>query len=687
MGSSRTKTKPALSGAEGPATRRGLFQLKSPYQPAGDQPTAIRELMAGLARDDRGQVLLGITGSGKTYTMANVIAQSDRPTLIMVHNKILAAQLYGELKELFPDNAVHYFVSYYDYYQPEAYVPSSDTFIEKDSIVNEEIDRMRHAATFALLSRKDVIIVASVSCIYGIGSRDTYAEMTQKLAVGAEVPRDDILRRLVELQYERNDLDFHRGTFRVKGDVLEIFPAYEADTAIRVEFFGDQIESLSEMDPLRGKVKRKLEEATIFPASHYATPADTMKRAIEGIRVELRQRLEQLGTEGKLLERQRLEQRTMYDLEAMEQMGFCNGIENYSRHLSGRAPGAPPPTLMDYFPDDYLLVVDESHQTVPQIGGMSNGDRARKVVLVEHGFRLPSALDNRPLRFDEWTGRFKNAIYVSATPADWELAEAHGVVVEQIIRPTGLLDPEIELRPVGHQVDHLLGEIRARALRKERVLVTTLTKRMAEDLTEYYAEVGVKVKYLHSDIDTLERIQIIRDLRRGEFDVLVGINLLREGLDLPEVSLVAILDADKEGFLRSTRSLIQTIGRAARNVAGKVILYADKQTDSIKQAVSETRRRRELQTLHNTRHGITPTTVVRSILDHQIAAPIPKKGKGGAVIGGLELKQIDDLDSLRAAIDKLRKAMKGAAADLDFELAATLRDEARKLEQLELQFR
>ena len=679
MGSSRTKAKPAARG--------GLFQLKSPYQPAGDQPTAIRELMSGLARDDRGQVLLGITGSGKTYTMANVIAQSDRPTLIMVHNKILAAQLYGELKELFPDNAVHYFVSYYDYYQPEAYVPSSDTFIEKDSIVNEEIDRMRHAATFALLSRKDVIIVASVSCIYGIGSRDTYAEMTQKLAVGAEIPRDDILRRLVELQYERNDLDFHRGTFRVKGDVLEIFPAYEADTAIRVEFFGDQIESLSEMDPLRGKVKRKLEEATIFPASHYATPADTMKRAIEGIRVELRERLEELSAEGKLLERQRLEQRTMYDLESMEQMGFCNGIENYSRHLSGRAPGEPPPTLMDYFPDDYLLVVDESHQTVPQIGGMSNGDRARKVILVEHGFRLPSALDNRPLRFDEWQGRFKNAIYVSATPADWELAEAHGVVVEQIIRPTGLLDPEIEIRPVGHQVDHLLGEIRARVERKERVLVTTLTKRMAEDLTEYYAEVGVKVKYLHSDIDTLERIQIIRDLRRGEFDVLVGINLLREGLDLPEVSLVAILDADKEGFLRSTRSLIQTIGRAARNVAGKVILYADKETDSIKQAVGETRRRRELQTLHNTKHGITPTTVVRSILDHQIAAPIPKKGRGSTVIGGLDLKQIDDLDTLRAAIDKLRKAMKGAAEDLDFELAATLRDEARKLEQLELQFR
>ncbi|HVV84239.1 MAG TPA: excinuclease ABC subunit UvrB [Kofleriaceae bacterium] len=668
-----------------PAPRGGLFQLRAPYQPAGDQPTAIRELMSGLERNDAGQVLLGITGSGKTFTMANVIAQSNRPTLIMVHNKILAAQLYGELKELFPDNAVHYFVSYYDYYQPEAYVPTTDTFIEKDSIINEEIDRMRHAATFALLSRKDVIIVASVSCIYGIGAREVYEEMTQKLAVGAEIPRDDILRRLVELQYERNDLDFHRGTFRVKGDVLEIFPAYEADTAIRVELWGDTIESMAEIDPLRGRVKRSIEETTIFPASHYATPQDTLRRAIEGIRVELRGRLEELTQQGKLLERQRLEQRTMYDLESLEQMGFCNGIENYSRHLSGRKAGEPPPTLMDYFPSDYLLIVDESHQTVPQIGGMFNGDRARKEILVEYGFRLPSALDNRPLRFDEWRTRFKNAIYVSATPADWELAEAQGVVVEQILRPTGLLDPEIELRPVGHQVDHLLGEIRARVERKERVLVTTLTKRMAEDLTEYYAEVGVKVKYLHSDIDTLERIQIIRDLRKGEFDVLIGINLLREGLDLPEVSLVAILDADKEGFLRSTRSLIQTIGRAARNVNGKVILYADRETDSIKHAVAETRRRRALQLEHNAAHGIVPRTVTRAILDVQPAEPIPKKGR--PALSSVDLKNIDDLDSLRSAIDKLRKSMKAAAEDLDFELAATLRDEARKLEQLELQLR
>ncbi|MBE7450772.1 MAG: excinuclease ABC subunit UvrB [Kofleriaceae bacterium] len=666
-----------------------MFALRAPYQPAGDQPKAIRDLVEGLARGDAAQVLLGITGSGKTFTMANVIAAADRPTLIMVHNKILAAQLYGELKELFPDNAVHYFVSYYDYYQPEAYVPTSDTYIEKDSIINEEIDRMRHAATYALLSRRDVIIVASVSCIYGIGAREVYAEMTCELTVGGTTPRDDILRRLVELHYDRNDLDFHRGTFRVRGDVVEIFPAYEADTAIRIELFGDEIERMYEIDPLRGKVKRPIERTVIFPASHYATSKDHLKRAIAQIRVELRERLDELTRAGKLLERQRLEQRTMHDLESMEQMGHCPGIENYSRHLSGRAPGEPPPTLIDYFPDDFLLFVDESHQTVPQIGGMYNGDRARKEVLVEYGFRLPSALDNRPLRFDEWRSRVQQAIYVSATPADWELAEAQGVVAEQIIRPTGLLDPEIELRPVGHQVDHLLGEIRARTAAGERVLVTTLTKRMAEDLTEYYAEVGVRVRYLHSDVDTLERIQIIRDLRRGEFDVLVGINLLREGLDIPEVSLVAILDADKEGFLRSTRSLIQTIGRAARNVAGKVILYADKETDSIKQAVAETRRRRALQQAHNAAQGITPRTVARPILDVQPAEPLPKKGKGKAAptLAALAGSAIDDLDSLRAAIGTLRAAMKAAAEELDFELAAQLRDRARQLEQMELQMR
>jgi excinuclease ABC subunit B len=548
------------------------FQLVSPYQPGGDQPKAIKELTEGLKRGDEAQVLLGITGSGKTYSIANVISEVQRPTLIMAHNKILAAQLYGEFKELFPHNAVHYFVSYYDYYQPEAYVPTTDTFIEKDSIVNEEIDRMRHAATFALLSRRDVIIVASVSCIYGIGSRSTYESMTCEVDVGTAVDRDSVLRRLVELQYERNDIDFHRGTFRVRGDVVEVFPAYEADTAVRIEWFGDQVESISEIDPMRGKIKRSMDRTVIFPASHYATPAETMRKACESIRVELKSRLEELSRQGKLLERQRLEQRTMYDLESIEQMGFCSGIENYSRHLTGRSVGEPPPTLMDYFPEDSLLVIDESHQTVPQIGSMYTGDRSRKETLVEFGFRLPSALDNRPLRFDEWRERARQAIYVSATPAEWELAEAKGVVVEQIIRPTGLLDPIVEVRPVAHQVDDLLAEIRERTSRGDRVLVTTLTKRMAEDLTEYYREIGVRVKYLHSDIDTLERIQIIRDLRRGEFDVLVGINLLREGLDIPEVSLVGILDADKEGFLRSERSLIQTIGRAAPPKGGNVLL-------------------------------------------------------------------------------------------------------------------
>ncbi len=616
-----------------------------------------------------------------------MIAETGRPTLIIAHNKILAAQLYGELKALFPDNAVHYFVSYYDYYQPEAYVPTTDTFIEKDSIVNEEIDRMRHAATFALLSRRDVIIVASVSCIYGIGDRETYAAMTCELDVGTSVDRDAVLRRLVELQYERNDIDFHRGTFRVRGDTVEVFPAYEAETAIRIEWWGDQIEAMSEIDPLRGGIKRKLDRTVIFAASHYATPAETMRRACESIRSELKVRLEQLSQEGKLLERQRLEQRTMYDLESIEQMGFCSGIENYSRHLTGRSVGEPPPTLMDYFPDDYLLIVDESHQTVPQIGAMYNGDRSRKETLVDYGFRLPSALDNRPLRFDEWRERARQTIYVSATPADWELNEAKGVVVEQIIRPTGLLDPEVEVRPVAHQVDDLLAEIRERTAAGDKVLVTTLTKRMAEDLTEYYREIGVKVRYLHSDVDTLERIQIIRDLRRGEFDVLVGINLLREGLDIPEVSLVGILDADKEGFLRSERSLIQTIGRAARNIRGKVLLYADKETDSIRDAVGETRRRRGVQHAFNQQHGIVPRSASRAIMDIQLAEPMPKKGGRSLQIGAVDLKKIDDLDSLRAAIDKLRTEMRQAAADLEFERAAALRDKARELEQIELQMR
>jgi excinuclease ABC subunit B len=668
--------------------QKRLFRLAAPYQPTGDQPKAIRELVEGLRRGDGAQVLLGITGSGKTFTIANVISEVDRPTLILAHNKILAAQLYGEFKELFPDNAVHYFVSYYDYYQPEAYVPSSDTYIEKDSIINEEIDRMRHAATYALLSRRDVIIVASVSCIYGIGDREVYASMTVELDVGTERPRDEVLRRLVELQYERNDLDFHRGTFRVRGDTVEVFPAYEADTAIRVEWWGDQIESIAEMDPLRGKVRRKLERAVIFPASHYATDQEHLRRAIEGIRGELRERLALLSADGKLLERQRLEQRTMYDLEQLEQMGFCPGIENYSRHLSGRAPGEPPPTLVDYFPDDFVMVVDESHQTVPQIGAMASGDRSRKETLVEFGFRLPSALDNRPLRFDEWRARVKQAIFVSATPAEWELDQARGVVVDQIIRPTGLLDPVVEVRPVANQVDDLLGEIRERVGRGDRVLVTTLTKRMAEDLTEYYGELAIRVRYLHSDVDTLERIQIIRDLRRGEFDVLVGINLLREGLDLPEVSLVAILDADKEGFLRSARSLIQTIGRAARHVDGKVLLYADKETAAVRDAVGETRRRRAVQEAYNAEHKITPRSAIRKIMEMQLAEPIPGKGKGrSAELLAVDLSKIDDLDGLRSAIGKLRAEMKKAADALEFEKAAALRDKARQLEQLELQVR
>ena len=666
-----------------------LFTLHQPFPPAGDQPKAIQELVEGLRRGDEAQVLLGITGSGKTFTAANVISAVQRPTLIIAHNKILAAQLYGEFKELFPDNAVHYFVSYYDYYQPEAYVPTTDTFIEKDSIVNEEIDRMRHAATFALLSRRDVIIVASVSCIYGIGARETYATMTCEIDVGTAVDRDSVLRRLVELQYERNDIDFHRGTFRVRGDTVEVFPAYEADTALRIEWWGDQVEAIHEIDPLRGGIKRKLERAVIFAASHYATPDDTMRRAVETIRAELKDRLEELSREGKLLERQRLEQRTMYDLESIEQMGFCSGIENYSRHLTGRNVGEPPPTLMDYFPDDYLLVIDESHQTVPQIGAMYNGDRSRKETLVEFGFRLPSALDNRPLRFDEWRQRAKQTIYVSATPAEWELDQAKGIVVEQIIRPTGLLDPEVEVRPVAHQVDDLLAEIRDRTSRGDRVLVTTLTKRMSEDLCEYYREIGVRVRYLHSDVDTLERIQIIRDLRRGEFDVLVGINLLREGLDIPEVSLVGILDADKEGFLRSERSLIQTIGRAARNVNGRVLLYADKETDSIRDAVGETRRRRTVQAAYNLEHGIVPKSTKRSILDVQPAEPMPNKRGAGAraQLGPIALDKIDDLASLRVAIDKVRGEMKQAAADLEFEKAAALRDRARELEQLEMQMR
>jgi excinuclease ABC subunit B len=671
------------------------FKIVSQYQPRGDQPKAIAELVEGLKRGDPHQTLLGITGSGKTYTAACVIEALQRPTLIMAHNKTLAAQLYGEFKELFPENAVEYFVSYYDYYQPEAYVVASDTFIEKDSMINEEIDRMRHAATRAVLSRRDVIVVASVSCIYGIGDPNYYRGLVVDLDVGQELRRDALLRRLVDLQYERNDTDFHRGTFRVRGDIVEIFVAHEEETALRIEFFGDEIEAISEIDPLRGKTKGKVKNAHIFPASHYVTPASQLVKAIEAIKVELRERLQELSAQMKLVEKQRLEQRTMFDIEMLEQMGHCNGIENYSRHLSGRAPGEPPPTLIDYFPTDYLMFVDESHQTVPQVASMYKGDRSRKETLVEYGFRLPSALDNRPLKFEEWEKRVAQAIYVSATPGDYEIKKCEGVVVEQVIRPTGLLDPEIEVRPVKDQVDDLLGEIRERVKAEERVLVTTLTKRMAEDLTEYFTDLGVRVRYLHSDVDTLERIEIIRDLRRGEFDVLVGINLLREGLDLPEVSLVAILDADKEGFLRSDRSLIQTCGRAARNVKGKVFMYGDKITAAMKHCLDETERRRKIQIAYNKEHKITPKTVQRAILDmrgsvyeadYVDVTALPTKAAKAA---DTRKKYVADvkLEDIPKTVAELRKQMHAAAEDLDFEKAAGLRDRIKQLEAIELAVR
>jgi excinuclease ABC subunit B len=655
------------------------FEMVTEFEPRGDQPRAIGELCAGLDAGERFQVLLGVTGSGKTFTAAKVIAHVGRPALVLAPNKTLAAQLYGEFRELFPNNAVHYFVSYYDYYQPEAYIPTTDTFIEKDAIINDEIDRMRHAATHALLSRSDVIIVASVSCIYGIGSQESYHGMLIALEVGDELPRDVLLRRLVDIQYERNDVDFHRGTFRVRGDVVEIFPAYEEDKAIRVELFGDEIDAVKEIDPLRGRVLRDLRRTQIFPGSHYVTEKEQLRRAMESIRAELRVRLHDLDQNSRLVEKQRLEQRTMYDLEMLEQMGFCQGIENYSRHLSGRSAGDPPPTLIDYFPEDFLLIIDESHQTVPQLGAMYRGDRARKETLVEHGFRLPSALDNRPLRFEELETHFRRVVFVSATPGDYELQQTKGVVVEQIIRPTGLVDPVIVMRPVASQVDDLFGMIRERVAKSERVLVTTLTKRMAEDLTEYYTELGVRVRYLHSDIDTLERIAILRDLRRGEFDVLVGINLLREGLDLPEVSLVAILDADKEGFLRSPRSLIQTIGRAARNVNGTVIMFADRVTAAMKQAMEETERRRVAQLAYNEEHGITPKTVMKAILD---LSPTSGQRDYYAVpkAGGAEASGSEDQDVVELA-EQLRQEMFTAAENLDFERAARLRDRLRQLRE------
>ena len=652
------------------------FKLVSSFEPKGDQPGAIEELVAGLSRGDKHQTLLGITGSGKTFTVANVIARVNRPTLIMAPNKTLAAQLYAEMKELFPDNAVEYFVSYYDYYQPEAYIPSSDTYIEKDSILNEQIDRMRHSATRSLLSRKDVIIVASVSCIYGIGSAEWYEGMVVSLERGEELRRDELLRRLVDIQYERNDVDFHRGSFRVRGDVVEIFPAYEESVAVRVEYWGDEIEAIREIEPLRGKVLRELERYGIFPGSHYVTPEEQRTKAIESIHSEMHARLQELEKERKLLERQRLEQRTLYDLEMLEQMGFCHGIENYARHLSGRKAGEPPPCLIDYLGDDFLLVMDESHQSVPQVAAMYRGDRSRKETLVEHGFRLPSALDNRPLKFEEFEGKVKQAIYVSATPAEYELDHCEGFVVEQVVRPTGLMDPVIHVRPVADQVDDLLGEIRARVERGERVLVTTLTKRMSEDLTEYYSELDVRCRYLHSDVDTLERVELLRDLRRGEFDVLIGINLLREGLDIPEVSLVAILDADKEGFLRSPRSLIQTAGRAARNARGEVLMYADKVTAAMQLAIDETARRRTLQEAYNAEHGITPETIQKEIggiigdpaeADY-VTIPVLKQGEAEA-----------SPERIKETVEELRSEMLLAAEELDFERAAKLRDRIKQL--------
>ncbi len=674
------------------------FELVTTFEPAGAQPAAIEALVRGLEAGEAAQVLLGITGSGKTFTIANVIERVQRPTIIMAHNKTLAAQLYAEFKALFPHNAVEYFVSYYDYYQPEAYIPSTDTFIDKDSSINEQLDRMRHSATYSLLSRRDVIIVSSVSCIYGIGAAEAYLGMVVQVEVGQQIERDQLLRRLVEMQYERNDIDFHRGCFRVRGDVVEVFPAYEDDTAIRIEFFGDEVEAIREVDPLRGQPRSSLTRVSIFPASHYVTPASQLRRAIEGIKVELQLRLAELGEKIKLLEAQRLEQRTMFDLEMLQEMGHCSGIENYSRHLTGRKPGEPPPTLLDYFAPDYLMVVDESHQTVSQIGSMYRGDRSRKETLVDHGFRLPSAMDNRPLKFEEWEQRVGQAIFLSATPGDYEVQRTHGVVVEQIIRPTGLLDPPIEVRPIAGQVDNLFDEIKLRIAKQERVLVTTLTKRMSEDLAEYFADLGIKVKYLHSDIETLERVELIRGLRTGEFDVLVGINLLREGLDIPEVSLVAILDADKEGFLRSTRALIQTVGRAARNLEGRVIMYADRITDSMRTAIDETDRRRKVQADYNLEHGIVPRTTSRGV-DHleneKRQAERKTTGKTPATAAGARqlpvgVAELRDDDLLPAEIDarllELRAQMAALAKQLQFEDAAQIRDRVRVLEARRLQF-
>src|SRR5262245_2643820 len=658
------------------------FNLVSDFQLAGDQARAIPELVEGLDRGDKAQVLLGVTGSGKTFSMAQTIARVNRPTLVMAHNKTLAAQLYQEFRRFFPENAVEYFVSYYDYYQPEAYVPATDSYIEKEATINDEIDRMRLSATRSLFERRDVIIVASVSCIYGLGSPEAYYGMLLPLERGQRINREQILRKLVEIQYERNDHDFGRGTFRVRGDIVEIYPSYE-EQGVRVELFGDEVDNLASFDPLTGKTIRRHDKVAIYPKTHFVAPRDRTRRAVEAIKEELAWYRSKLEGEGKLLEAQRLHQRTMFDLEMMNEIGYCHGIENYARHLTGRAPGEPPPTLLDYLPSDALIIVDESHQTVPQIRGMYFGDRSRKEVLVAYGFRLPSALDNRPLNFEEWEVRAGQIVFVSATPGPYELAKSQGVVVEQIIRPTGLTDPPIEVRPVKGQVDDLLQEIRTRAARRERVLVTTLTKRMAEDLTQYYQELGVRVRYLHSDIETLERVQILRDLRRGEFDVLVGINLLREGLDLPEVSLVAILDADKEGFLRSGGSLIQTSGRAARNVNGHVIMYADSITESMRQAINETERRRARQQAYNEAHGITPQSIIKGI-DDVMTSVYERDYLTPATVARDGQEVFRTQAELDAHVATLQERMRAAAANLDFEKAASLRDDIKRLRGSEL---
>ena len=652
------------------------FKLKAPYEPTGDQPQAIAELVKGFKEGNQCQTLLGVTGSGKTFTMANVIQQLQKPTLVIAHNKTLAAQLYGEFKEMFPENAVEYFVSYYDYYQPEAYVPSSDTYIAKDSSVNEEIDKLRLSATAALIERRDVIVIASVSCIYGLGEPENFEQMMVSLRPGMEKDRDEVLRQLIDIQYDRNDMDFKRETFRVRGDTVEIVPADRGDTAIRVEFFGDEIDRISEIDMLTGEVKNTLNHIAIFPASHYVVPKERMEKAIRNIEIELEEQVKYFKSEGKLLEAQRIAERTNFDIEMMRETGFCSGIENYSRHLAGLAPGQPPNTLMDYFPDDFIIMIDESHKTVPQIGGMYHGDQSRKRTLVEYGFRLPSALDNRPLSFDEFESKIDQVMFVSATPGKYE--EEHELLrAEQVIRPTGLLDPEVEVRPVEGQIDDLIGEVNKEIANKHKILITTLTKRMAEDLTDYMRELGIRVRYLHSDIDTLERTEIVRDMRLDVFDVLVGINLLREGLDIPEITLVAILDADKEGFLRSETSLIQTIGRAARNAEGHVIMYADTITDSMRAALDETQRRREVQMAYNEEHGITPKTIQKAVRD---LIAVSKKVAASEVQMEKDPESMSEKE-LEKLIKELEKQMKKAAADLNFEAAAELRDKLIELKK------